>query len=45
MNPENGFWLVYVRTDDPVPGAHTFSANFEEHEAAVAICRERNLGC
>ena len=45
LNPEDGFWLFYVRTDDPVPGAHTFSATFEEHQAATAICRERDLGC
>ena len=45
LNPEDGFWLFYARTDDPAPGAHTFSATLEEHEAAVAICRERNLGC
>lgn len=45
LNPADGFWLFYVRTDDPVPGAHTFSNTFEEHEAATVICRERNLGC
>ena len=45
LNPADGFWLFYARTDDPVPGAHTFSINAEGHEAAVAICRERNLGC
>ena len=45
LNPAEGFWMFYARTDDPVPGAHTFSANAQEHEAAVAICRERNLGC
>ena len=45
LNPADGFWLFYVRTDDPVPGAHTFSNTFEEHEAATAICRERDLGC
>ena len=45
LNPEDGFWLFYVRTDDPVAGAHTFSNTFVEHEAAVAICRERDLGC
>ncbi|MCY3578110.1 MAG: endolytic transglycosylase MltG [bacterium] len=45
LNPANGFWLFYARTDDPVPGAHTFSVTFEEHQEAVAICRERDLGC
>ncbi|MCY4134479.1 MAG: endolytic transglycosylase MltG [bacterium] len=45
LNPADGFWLFYARTDDPVPGAHTFSNTFEEHEAAVAICQERDLGC
>ena len=45
LNPEDGFWLFYARTDNPVPGAHTFSVTLEEHEAAVVICRERNLGC
>ena len=45
LNPADGFWLFYARTDDPVPGAHTFSVNGNQHEAAVAICRERNLGC
>jgi len=45
LNPADGFWMFYARTDDPVTGAHTFSNTGEEHEAAVAICRERNLGC
>lgn len=45
LNPDDGFWLFYVRTDDPVVGAHTFTTNAEDHEAAVVICRERNLGC
>ena len=45
LNPANGFWLFYARTDDPVPGAHTFTNTFEEHQAAVEICRERDLGC
>ena len=45
LNPADGFWLFYARTDDPVIGAHTFSLTAEEHEAAVAVCRERNLGC
>ena len=45
LNPANGFWLFYARTDDPVPGAHTFTNTFEEHQVAVAICQERNLGC
>ncbi len=45
LNPEDGFWLFYARTDDPAPGAHTFSTTFEDHEAAVALCRERDLGC
>ncbi len=45
LNPADGFWQFYARTDDPVPGAHTFSVTFEEHEEAVAICRERDLGC
>ncbi len=45
LNPADGFWQFYARTDDPVPGAHTFSVTFEEHEEAVAICREKDLGC
>ena len=45
LNPADGFWLFYARTDDPAPGAHTFSVTIDEHEAAVTICRERNLGC
>ena len=45
LNPVDGFWLFYARTDDPVPGAHTFSVTIDEHEAAVAVCRERDLGC
>ncbi len=45
LNPDDGSWLFYVRTDDPTPGAHTFSTTFEDHQAAVAICRERRLGC
>ncbi len=45
LNPVDGFWMFYALTDDPVTGAHTFSVTAEEHEAAVAICRERDLGC
>jgi len=45
LNPADGFWLFYARTDDPAPGAHTFTVTFEEHQAAVALCRERELGC
>jgi len=41
----DGSWLFYARTDDQAPGAHTFSVSAEEHEAAVALCRERDLGC
>ncbi|WP_419919636.1 endolytic transglycosylase MltG [Candidatus Poriferisocius sp.] len=45
LNPVDGSWMFYARTDDPVVGAHTFSVTIDEHEAAVAVCRERNLGC
>lgn len=45
LGPVDGSWLFYARTDDPAPGAHTFSVSAEEHEAAVALCRERDLGC
>ncbi|MCY4164237.1 MAG: endolytic transglycosylase MltG [bacterium] len=45
LNPADGLWLFYARTDNPEVGAHTFSITAEEHEAAVAVCRARDLGC
>ncbi|MYG94128.1 MAG: endolytic transglycosylase MltG [Acidimicrobiia bacterium] len=45
LNPADGIWMFYVRTDEPETGAHTFSVTREEHEAAVAICQARDLGC
>ncbi len=43
LNPEPGDWLYYVLTEED--GGHTFAVTEGEFAAAVAICRERDLGC
>lgn len=41
LQPEDGSWLFYVRTDEGgVRGAHYFSETYEEHLEHVQICRE-----
>ncbi len=41
LQPADGDWLFYVRTDDGgVRGAHHFHRTLEEHEEQVAVCRE-----
>jgi UPF0755 protein len=39
LQPEAGDWIFWVRTEED--GGHTFSTTQSEHDAAVAICRER----
>lgn len=43
LNPEAGDWLFYVLTDED--GSHSFAVTLEEHNANVAICIEKDLGC
>lgn len=43
LNPEPGEWFWYVLTE--TNGAHTFATTQAEFNTAVAICRERDLGC
>lgn len=43
INPEPGDWLFYVLTDED--GSHSFAVTLAEHEANVAICIEKKLGC
>jgi UPF0755 protein len=43
LNPEAGDWLFYVLTDED--GSHSFAVTNAEHEANVAICVEKDLGC
>lgn len=43
LNPEPGEWFFYVLTEPT--GAHTFATTQAEFNAAVQICRERDLGC
>ena len=46
VNPEEGPWMFFVRTDENgVVGAHTFAVTSEEFAEAVAVCREKDLGC
>jgi UPF0755 protein len=45
LAPVAGDWLFYALTEENGPGTHTFSVTLEEHNQAVAICVERNLGC
>jgi len=42
LAPAVGDWKFWVRTDEGgEEGAHTFSVTNEEHNRAVAVCRER----
>lgn len=43
INPEPGDWLYYVLTEED--GSHSFAVTLEEHNANVAICVEKDLGC
>lgn len=46
VNPEEGPWMFFVRTDENgIVGAHTFTVTSEEFAEAVAICKEKDLGC
>jgi len=45
LNPEPGDWRYYVLTEENGPGTHTFSVTLAEHDQAVLVCIERNLGC
>tara|TARA_Y100000590_G_scaffold43106_2_gene45879 strand:+ start:411 stop:1649 length:1239 start_codon:yes stop_codon:yes gene_type:complete len=46
LNPAEGKWLYYVRTDENgVVGAHTFAITSEEFEKARKICVNKDLGC
>ena len=43
LAPEEGDWFYYVLTDED--GSHSFATTLEEHNANVAICVEKDLGC
>ena len=43
LNPEEGDWFFYVLTDED--GTHSFAVTIEEHNANVAVCVEKDLGC
>ena len=45
LQPAQGDWLYYVRTDESGVGSHTFAVTQEDFNAAVLICVERELGC
>ncbi len=45
LNPAEGEWIYYVRTDEFGVGSHTFAVTEAEFNAAVQICVERDLGC
>ena len=45
LEPAQGDWIFYVRTDEFGVGSHTFAITQEEFNAAVSICVERDLGC
>ena len=46
LQPAEGDWLYYVRTDEGgVAGAHTFALTAEEFEKARKVCLEKDLGC
>ena len=45
LNPAEGDWVYYVRTDEFGIGSHTFAVTEAEFNAAVQICIERDLGC
>ena len=41
LAPAEGDWIFWARTDeDGIIGAHTFSTTLDEHNAAVAVCRD-----
>ena len=45
LEPIQGDWLYYVRTDEFGIGSHTFAVTLEDFNEAVLICIERDLGC
>ena len=46
LNPVEGVWLYYVRTDqNGVVGAHTFARTSDDFEKARKICVNKDLGC
>tara|TARA_Y100000748_G_scaffold121357_1_gene101977 strand:+ start:2426 stop:3736 length:1311 start_codon:yes stop_codon:yes gene_type:complete len=45
LQPAQGEWLYYVRTDEFGLGSHTFAVTQEDFNEAVLICVERELGC
>ena len=45
LQPAQGEWLYYVRTDEFGVGSHTFAVTQEDFNQAVLICVERELGC
>ena len=46
LNPVEGDWLYYVRTDqNGVVGAHTFAVTADEFQKARKICVNKDLGC
>ena len=45
LQPAQGEWLYYVRTDESGVGSHTFAVTQEDFNEAVLICVERELGC
>jgi UPF0755 protein len=46
LNPVEGDWLYYVRTDqNGVAGAHTFAITADDFEKARKICVNKDLGC
>ena len=46
LNPDEGNWLFYVLTnEDDVVGAHHFSDTLQEHNEAILVCIEKELGC
>jgi UPF0755 protein len=46
LNPVEGDWLYYVRTDqNGVVGAHTFARTSDDFEKARKICVNKDLGC
>ena len=45
LQPAQGDWLYYVRTDESGVGSHTFTVTQEDFNEAVLICIEKDLGC
>ena len=46
LNPVEGDWLYYVRTDqNGVVGAHTFATTADDFQKARKICVNKDLGC